>query len=142
MLPLAWFALTVAAVVGADQGSKVLLRSRLRQNRSVRVGKGVRLHHVVSHGWLRGVASPVWLLLIWSVAVVSGLIVLGSGAYSEDVAQTGVAVALGGATGNLLDRLLRGHVVDFIGIGAWPVFNVADAGIVAGIGLAVMAALV
>ena len=57
-------------------------------------------------------------------------------------ARAGVAVALGGATGNLLDRLLRGHIVDFIEIGLWPIFNVADVGIVAGLGLTLTVLLV
>ena len=45
---------------------------------------------------------------------------------------------LGGALGNLVDRFfrwpgpLRGHVVDFLSIGWWPVFNVADASVVGG----------
>src|SRR5262245_25576451 len=106
MPTLAWFVLAVAAVICADQATKPLLLSRLRPNRSIRLAKGIRLHHVVSNGWLRGVASPVWLLLIWCVAVVSGLLVLESDVLATDVAHAGVAAALGGATGNLLDRLL------------------------------------
>ena len=86
------------------------------------------------------VRSPTGLLLLWGVAVSSSLLVLGFGEGGEG-ARAGVAVALGGATGNLLDRLVRGHVVDFIEIGFWPAFNVADAGIVAGVGLILMAPL-
>ena len=40
---------------------------------------------------------------------------------------------LGGAAGNLLDRWRMGHVTDFVDVGFWPVFNVADASIVVGI---------
>ena len=40
---------------------------------------------------------------------------------------------MGGAGGNLLDRVRLGHVTDFLDIGPWPVFNVADASIVVGI---------
>ncbi|MBC8514764.1 signal peptidase II [bacterium] len=42
-------------------------------------------------------------------------------------------LVLGGAMGNLLDRMVRGFVVDFIALGDWPVFNVADAAVVTGI---------
>ena len=139
-MPLAWVVLGVVAVVCIDQASKALLLSRMRLDRSVRIGKGVRLHHVVNVGWVHGFRSPARLLLLWGVAVTSGLSLLELGG-AVTRALAGVAVALGGATGNLLDRLLRGHVVDFIEIGFWPTFNVADAGIVAGVGLILMAPL-
>jgi signal peptidase II len=47
----------------------------------------------------------------------------------------------GGAAGNVIDRLRRGAVVDFVAIGPWPVFNLADAALVAGAGLIVLTAL-
>ena len=40
---------------------------------------------------------------------------------------------LGGAVGNLIDRIRLGAVVDFIDVGAWPVFNLADSAVVVGI---------
>lgn len=43
-----------------------------------------------------------------------------------------LGMQLGGATGNLIDRLIRGHVVDFVNINIWPVWNVADSFIVIG----------
>jgi len=46
--------------------------------------------------------------------------------------QLGYAVVIAGALGNLADRLLRGYVVDFIHLRAWPVFNVADIAVVVG----------
>ena len=57
-----------------------------------------------------------------------------SGLYLQShAAQAGVGCALGGAAGNLLDILRRGHVVDFIDLGWWPVFNLADVAIVGGL---------
>jgi len=43
-----------------------------------------------------------------------------------------LGLQLGGAFGNLLDRVLYGRVTDFIKIGPWPVFNVADSAVVVG----------
>ena len=40
---------------------------------------------------------------------------------------------MGGAFGNLIDRVLNGKVVDFIDVGPWPIFNLADSSIVVGI---------
>jgi signal peptidase II len=48
----------------------------------------------------------------------------------------GVAAALSGSLGNLADRLMHGAVVDFVAIGRWPVFNLADVAIVGGVAVA------
>ena len=47
--------------------------------------------------------------------------------------RTSLGLQLGGAAGNLVDRITMGKVTDFIDVGAWPVFNLADASIVTGI---------
>ena len=44
----------------------------------------------------------------------------------------GVALVLGGAIGNIIDRLRVGHVIDFLDFRVWPVFNVADSAITVG----------
>jgi signal peptidase II len=49
------------------------------------------------------------------------------------VAVVALGAAIGGATGNLVDVMRRGAVVDFIDVRVWPVFNLADAAIVAGL---------
>ena len=141
MPALAWIGLGVVSMTCVDQASKAVLLRRLEPNRSVRIAKGARLRHAVNTGWwAHGVRSPAWLLLLWGIAVTAGLLVLElGGAAGDGLARTGVAVAIGGATANLVDRLARGRVVDFIEIGPWPVFNLADAGIVAGVGLIVIA---
>lgn len=64
------------------------------------------------------------------------LVVIGVLAYSihlpqgQWVTQLTMGLILGGTTGNLLDRLVHGHVIDFIDFRVWPVFNVADSAIV------------
>jgi signal peptidase II len=139
MPTLAWVAVTLVAVVGVDQGSKAMLVGRLGLNQSIRVTNGVRLRHAVNEEWwAHGIRSSTGLVLLWGVAVASGLLLLQ---IAGAAGRVGVAAALGGATANLLDRLVRGHVVDFVEIGSWPVFNVADAGIVAGVGLILTAPL-
>ena len=77
-------------------------------------------------------------------STLSGLLVTWTGRYREAILfgwalwAVGLGMILGGAMGNLVDRFfrspgpLRGHVVDFLSIGWWPVFNVADPSVVGG----------
>ena len=83
--------------------------------------------------------SP-WLapLLLLSSALVIALLVwlLMTGRVSGRLAQAGLALILGGAAGNALDRLIHGGVTDFVeirlGTFSWPAFNVADSAITVG----------
>src|SRR5947209_18977905 len=78
-----------------------------------------------------------WMLTLIASAVVVGIIWMGRRLVSTGWA-IGLGMILGGAMGNLVDRFfrapgpLRGHVVDFLSIGWWPVFNVADPSVVGG----------
>ena len=54
---------------------------------------------------------------------------------------TGLGIAMGGAAGNLADRVQQGSVVDFIALGPWPVFNLADAAMTVGLTLAAVSVL-
>jgi signal peptidase II len=77
------------------------------------------------------------LVLIWFAALASAIALHGSGAWFQShVSLLGLGMALGGAAGNLWDILRRHYVVDFIDLGWWPVFNLADVAIVAGLVLA------
>ncbi|WP_441347130.1 signal peptidase II [Rhodococcus sp. WWJCD1] len=87
-----------------------------------------------------------WLLTVVAVAVVIGVIKIGRTLRSPWWAL-GLGLVLGGALGNLIDRFFRapgpfqGHVVDFVSVGWWPVFNVADSSIVCGAILLVVLSL-
>ena len=78
-----------------------------------------------------GLTLPIVLI----VAVVVALVAWFGRTVPNTTAAVGVGMILGGAIGNLADRLFRGHhgaVVDFIYSGFWPTFNLADASIVCG----------
>jgi len=66
------------------------------------------------------------LLAIISVVVVMGVIYFYKKIPQQKVAQILWGLFLGGVAGNLIDRVLRQYVVDFIDVGFWPVFNIAD----------------
>lgn len=74
------------------------------------------------------------LLTAVGVALLAALVVF-TGKVTDRASAAGLGLLVGGAAGNLSDRLFRGHdgaVVDFVDLGWWPVFNVADAALVIG----------
>lgn len=81
--------------------------------------------------------SYTWLLTLIATGVVVGIVWMGRRLVSPWWA-IGLGMILGGAMGNLVDRFFRapgplqGHVVDFLSVGWWPVFNVADPAVVGG----------
>lgn len=77
------------------------------------------------------------LMLMWAGAFVSAVVLHSSGIWFQSpFAVTALGVALGGAAGNLMDILQHHYVVDFIDLRYWPVFNLADVGIVGGLAFA------
>lgn len=79
------------------------------------------------------------LVGLWIASIVLAAVLVQTGAIAETALNAAcIGAALGGAAGNIADRLRRGAIVDFIAIGRWPPFNLADAAIVAGIGLLVL----
>lgn len=127
------------AVVAADQLTKWWALSALDDGPTRLVGDAIRLELTrnsgAAFGTLRGAGS--WLALLAAVVVVVVFLSVRHGI--DTVTLGGLGLVLGGAIGNLADRLLRGDgladglVVDFIDVGPWPNFNVADSAIVIGI---------
>jgi len=108
-----------------------------------------RITHVENSGAAFGLFadSPVhWKIAVLVLFSIVALVVVSALLWRNSHAMTstgiGLALILGGAVGNLWDRLLNGRVVDFllfyIGQYQWPAFNVADSAIVVGAGLLVM----
>jgi signal peptidase II len=135
-------------VITLDQISKAAVRAWLPENLSVTVIPGfVDLTHVrntgAAFGFLNAVDFPFKTVVI---AVIATAALIGVGMYAASlahhqiVARTGLALIIGGAAGNLIDRIVSGSVVDFVDV-YWRThhfwaFNVADSAI--SIGVAVM----
>jgi len=131
-------------VILLDRLSKWLVAGRITLHDSIPVLPGFfRLTHVQNSGAAFGLfadSSSEWkvaILIMFSVlalAVVSAL--LWKNSHSMTTTGVGLSLILGGAVGNLWDRLLSGHVVDFfdfyLGSYHWPAFNIADSAIVVG----------
>jgi len=118
-------------IVAADQASKWLVRTAADEL-PVRFVGGLRIdltyNSGISFSRFAGAGSIV-IVLVAAVAVgVAAALVLSTPRY-----RPALGIILGGAVGNLIDRLrFDGAVVDFIGLYGWPSFNVADAAIVIG----------
>ena len=120
------------AVVLVDQTAKALAVRFLSP-----AGPGtVGLILMANRGWWLGGSPTVpALIALWSLALGCTVLVLAAGPENQ-LASVGLVVALAGAASNLCDRVRRGAIVDFIAVGRWPTFNLADVAIVAGVALA------
>jgi signal peptidase II len=128
--------LALAGLIAAlDQLTKAWLTSFLAPGQSVEVlGDWVRLVHSQNNGGLFGLLRGQALAFGLVSLIVVGLIVVYHGrSNASRYLSITLGLLLGGAVGNLIDRLRLEHVVDFVdaGIGdlRWYTFNVADAGI-------------
>lgn len=120
-----------------DQATKAIAL-RTVAHRDPRLDKG-RFRTVFARGWLlKSTPKAAPYLLMWAVSA-SAMVALASirPLGVARIATVGLALALGGAAGNLVDRLRYGAVIDFIALGWWPVFNFADVAIVGGAAIAV-----
>ena len=138
------FALALAlAVFVVDQGIKSIVEGSMRVGESIIIMPGfLSLTYIRNDGGAFGMfgGSQMVLLLGSTVAVVVVLWMLLSGRPST-LTILGCGLILGGAAGNLLDRLSSGEVTDYIHFSFWYIFNAADAAIVVGVGLLLLSAL-
>jgi signal peptidase II len=145
------FELTIVGViVVADQITKALVSETLAVHQSVNVIPGLLdLTHVrntgAAFGLLSGIDFP-FKPVILTVVATGALVAIGAYALRlsahETLARVGLALILGGALGNLVDRATAQYVVDFVdvywrGYHFWA-FNVADAAITVGAGVVIV----
>ena len=139
---LRWLvALLVVGLVGCDQGTKVAAGSALGGGDSVTVVPGVLdLHYAENRDSAfsvfraLGIRPSRALLTILPLATLGFVVVFWwrRRRIAGKLEHLAFAVTAAGALGNLVDRIFRGYVIDFICLHGWPVFNVADMAIVAG----------
>lgn len=130
-------------IVGLDQASKILAVNNLEPYFSLAVFPYLNFTLMFNTGSAFSFLSNagnwhVWFLLAFSfIMSVVILVWMVKTSKSEVLQLTSLALILGGAVGNLVDRIHYGHVVDFIDVYYkqyhWPAFNLADSAILVGV---------
>lgn len=120
--------------VGLDQLIKYWVRQSLPLNDSIPVIEPfLYWSHVRNEGAAFGFFQGMnWILVVCAVVVVCGALAYIFAHRPQTPIVAALALIAGGATGNLIDRLLFGGVIDYIDFKVWPVFNIADIAIVTG----------
>ncbi len=137
-------ALVAAGVYAADLASKAVVVATLENHPPVRLsGDLLQLRVIRNPGAAFSIGTGMTFVFTLIAAVVAAAIIRYAPRLRSLPWAITLGLLLGGALGNLTDRLFRapgpfeGHVVDFIAVGTFPVFNAADSAIVCGGALAV-----
>jgi signal peptidase II len=127
-------ALVALATVGADQAAKAIVRDSIARTEQVDVFPGIHLVNVRNTGVAFSVLSGGGALpVIIGLIAVGALLAFFLTHLRRPLVWLPTGLLLGGAAGNLLDRLRAGSVTDFVKLPHWPAFNVADVAITVGV---------
>ena len=137
---------TAAGAYALDRVTKALAEHLLQANPVKLIPRVLELTFTTNRGGAFGLFGNAPYLFLAATLVVCAAIVVASFGVSRPVIAVGMGLVLGGALGNLTDRIVRGtgfdgRVIDFIHITGWPVFNVADSCIVIGAALILLGGL-
>ncbi|UDY35987.1 signal peptidase II [Dermatobacter hominis] len=131
--------LVAAFVLALDQLTKAWAVDRLKGQLPIHVIWTLQFNYAENTGmaFSRGTGAGRWISLV-VLAIVVGLVLLARNVRST-VGLVLIGIVVGGAFGNLVDRVFRAHdgvltgaVVDWIDVQWWPIFNIADAAVVVG----------
>lgn len=128
-------------IVLLDQWTKTVVENNLGFNESwmpvAWLKPFVRVVHWKNTGAAFGIGQNLnWFFIFLSVVIILAIIYYFPLIPASDMYfRTALSMQLGGAVGNLVDRIAQGYVTDFISVGRFPVFNVADSSITLGVGV-------
>ena len=119
-------------IVFLDQLSKFLIKQNLQLSQSIPIINNIfHLTYITNTGSAFGLFKGLNLFFILFSIIVMAVVVhhIKKIKDNEKLMQFSVGLLLGGTLGNLLDRIMLSHVVDFIDFRFWPVFNIADSAV-------------
>ena len=129
------FLSTLLIILTVDQITKELIKHHLLLGQSLPQDGPFRITFITNSGGLFGVMPGY--TTFFTVASIAGILLLvllyRTQTGSSNSMRLSLGLLVGGAIGNLIDRLRYDYVIDFIDIGPWPIFNLADSSIVIGI---------
>jgi signal peptidase II len=138
-----WLGLLMVAVaaVVSDQVTKHVVRSDLTVDESVRVLGPLTIHRVQNSGIAFGLfaSATVVVTVLTAVAVGWMVVFFARSGRRHPVIPAALGLLIGGSLSNLVDRIRLGHVTDFLDVGWWPAFNLADSFICIGVAILVAA---
>ncbi len=126
-------------IVAIDQFTKSIIRQNLALGESWMPLEWLAPYARVLHWYNTGVAFGLFqgggiIFILLPIVIVVGILVYFPRIPDDDwTLRLALSLQLGGALGNLVDRLTIGHVTDFISVGQFPVFNIADSAITIGV---------
>lgn len=136
MTPIRLFASAAVVVWALDQATKALAVATLEPGRSITVVPHVFWLTLTRNSGAAFSAAGEMTVMLTLIAIIVVVTVIRMARRLQDLGwAVGLGLLLGGALGNLTDRILRapspfrGEVVDFLHLTHWPVFNVADMGL-------------
>lgn len=140
----AYSLLIALSVIALDQATKYLIVSSMSAYDSIEIFSFLNIVSVrntgAAFGMFRGLGSGFFIVISLSAIVLLGYMMI-----KDLYNRTGLSLILGGAVGNLIDRIYYGNVVDFIDVSVgryhWPAFNVADSALTVGIVIIICSSL-
>ena len=133
-----YFFVIVLAVVITDQVTKMLAVTYLQKIGDIPIIPGVfHLNYLENPGAAFGLfAYKTQFFIIATILIILVILYFRHRIpITHSLVHLGLALQLGGAVGNLIDRVVSGYVVDFFDFRFWPVFNIADTAITIGVAL-------
>lgn len=125
------------AIIAIDQYTKYYIQAHMLPGASIPVIHDIfHITYVLNPGAAFGMFEHQTAFFV----VVAGILLVGAIYFYPRIPQKnymlrcGIGLQVGGAIGNVIDRIKTGYVVDFLDFRIWPVFNVADIAIVTGVG--------
>lgn len=126
-------ALVVVGVIVLDQVTKAIIRATIDRGDQVEIFSFLHLVNTRNDGIAFGGLGGSWLVIVLVLVALVGIVVVFDRNATRRWAWLPAGLLLGGALGNVIDRVFEGSVTDFIKFPHWPQFNVADIAVTLGV---------